>query len=302
MKKLNLILTGSLGRIGKPLTEKLVKEGHSVTVISSNKERSKEIAALGAKAAIGTVQDTNFLASTFQKADVVYTMTPPANYFDHKLDLLQYYKDLGNSFAKAVSQTGVKRVINLSSIGAHLEKGNGILEGTYHVEQCLNSLPEGVAVTHIRPVEIYYNLFQHLSLIKNQEIMAGNLAERDLNAWVSPEDIANSIVEEINTPTTGRRVRYVASEEVTYKELASILGAAIGKPSLKWVQTTEGEFCAGLVEIGMQPKIAEKMTEMYAAIHSGLLYEDYDRNRPTQMGKVKLKDFAQEFALVYQGV
>ncbi|MEO9872092.1 NAD(P)H-binding protein [Ekhidna sp.] len=159
MQKLNLVLTGSLGNIGKPLTEQLVKDGHSVTVISSNPERSTEISALGATPAIGNLQDTPFLASTFRGADVVYTMVPPANYFDHDLDLLGHFKELGNYFAEAIRQAGVKRVLNMSSIGAHLAKGNGILEGTYHVEQRLNKLPQDVDVTHIRPTEIYYNLF-----------------------------------------------------------------------------------------------------------------------------------------------
>lgn len=300
MNKLTIVLTGSLGNISKPLTEILLDQGHMVTVISSNPERSEEISALGAKPAIGTLQDTNFLASSFRGADVVYTMAPPANYFDQKLDLLQYYKELGNSFAEAVSKSDVKRVINLSSIGAHLEKGNGILEGTYHVEQSLNRLSEDVAITHIRPVEIYYNLFQFIDLIKIQGIMAGNLAEDDLNAWVSLEDIANSVVEEVNTPSKGQNVRYVTSDEVTYKELATTLGSAIGIPNLKWVQITDGQLQESLVNVGMQPKIAEKMTEMYAAIHSGLLYEDYNQNKPLTFGKVKLKDFAEDFATAYK--
>ena len=270
-----------------------------MTVISSNPQRSEEISALGATPAIGTLQNTSFLAATFQGADVVYTMTPPANYFDHSLDLLQYYKELGNSFANAVSQAGVKRVINLSSIGAHLASGNGILEGTYHVEQSLNRLPEDVAVTHVRPVEIYYNLFQFIDLIRNQGIMAGNLAEGDLNAWVSLEDIASCVAEEINTASEGQTVRYVVSEEVTYRDLATTLGSAIGKPDLKWVQIPDEQLRESLINVGMQPKIAEKMTEMYAAIHSGLLYEDYKQNKPLTFGKVKLKDFAKDFAAAY---
>lgn len=32
---MNIVLTGSLGNIGKPLTKALVEKGHTVTVISS---------------------------------------------------------------------------------------------------------------------------------------------------------------------------------------------------------------------------------------------------------------------------
>ncbi|WKN41688.1 NmrA family NAD(P)-binding protein [Tunicatimonas pelagia] len=296
---MKITLTGSLGRIGKPLVQKLMSEGHTVTVISSNSARSKEIEALGAIPAIGALQDTDFLASTFTGADVIYAMAPPANYFDQSLNLFEYFKELGNSFDEAVQKSGVKRVINLSSIGAHLEKGNGILEGTYYVENSLNSLPEDVAVTHIRPTEIYYNLFQFIDLIKNQGIMGSNLNKNGVNVWVSTEDIAAAVVEEISNPFSGRKVRYVASEELTYQEVAATLGSAIGKPDLKWVTITDNQLYESLKSVGMQPAIAEKMVEMYAAIRSGLLYEDYNLHKPETLGQVKMKDFAQEFAAVY---
>ncbi len=71
---MKIIVTGSLGNISKPLTEELVKKGHSVTVISSKAERQKDIEALGAKAAIGTMADADFLSVTFKGADAVYVM------------------------------------------------------------------------------------------------------------------------------------------------------------------------------------------------------------------------------------
>ena len=296
---MKITLTGSLGHIGKPLTQKLIGEGHSVTVISSNPARSKEIEALGAIPAIGTLQDANFLASTFKGAEAVYTMVPPANYFDHQLDLLGYYQGLGNRYAKAIRRAEIQQVVNLSSIGAHLDKGNGILLGTYHVENILNNLPEEVAITHIRPTEFYYNLFGFIDLIKGQGIMASNLEESDLNVWVSPQDIAACVAEEISTPSSGRKVRYVASDELTYKEVASILGSAIGKPDLKWVMIPDDQLLKSLENAGMQPEIAKGMVEMYAAIHSGLLYEDYNLHKPETFGQVKMKDFAKEFAAVY---
>ena len=295
---MKITLTGSLGHIGKPLTQKLINEGHTVTVISSNPARSTEIEKLGGIPAIGTLQDTNFLATSFQGAEVVYTMAPPANYFDHDLDLLGYYQELGHSFAEAIKQAEIKRIVNMSSIGAHLDNSNGILLGTYHVETILNSLPEEVAITHLRPTEIYYNLFSFIDLIKNQGIMAGNVDESDLNVWVSPQDIAACVAEEISNVSQGKKVRYVASDELTYEEVASTLGSAIGMPDLKWIMISDDQLLESLESAGMQPAIAKGMVEMYAAIHSGLLYEDYQRHKPT-FGQVKMKDFAQEFATVY---
>jgi uncharacterized protein YbjT (DUF2867 family) len=89
---MKIIVTGSLGHIGKPLTQELAQNGHLVTVISSNPEKQRDIEALGAAAAIGSLEDVIFLTQTFTGADAVYTMVPPNNYFDHNLDLLAYYR------------------------------------------------------------------------------------------------------------------------------------------------------------------------------------------------------------------
>ena len=63
-ENMKIIVTGSLGQISKPLAKELVEKGHSVTVISSNPERQKDIEALGAKAAIGTMEDLDAASCT----------------------------------------------------------------------------------------------------------------------------------------------------------------------------------------------------------------------------------------------
>jgi len=296
---MKITITGSLGHISKPLTQELVQKGYTVTVISSNPEKQKDIEAIGAISAIGSLEDVDFITSSFAGADVVYCMVPPGNYFDHSLDLLGYYRKLGNNYAKAIKQTGVKSVVNLSSIGGHLDKGNGILLGAHHVENILNELSPDVAITHIRPTEFYYNLLPQVYSAKNNGFIASNIGNEVINSWVSPKDIASAIAEEITTPLSGRKVRYVASEELTYNELIGILGEAIGKPDLKWVKLTDEQMLDGLIAVGMQPKIAAGLTEMYAAVNSGLLYEDYNLHKPIIMGKVKAKDFAKDFATGY---
>jgi uncharacterized protein YbjT (DUF2867 family) len=296
---MKVLVTGSLGNISKPLTKELVQKGHHVTVISSNKEKQTDIEALGATAAIGSLEDVDFLVSTFTGADAVYTMVPPNNYFDLNLDLVAYYRRLGNNYAQAIGQSGVKRVVNLSSIGAHLDKGSGILLGAHDVEQILNELSSEVAITHLRPTSFYYNLLGYIDVIKATGSIAANYGADDKIPWVSPIDIATVIAEEIVTPLVGKKVRYVASEELTGNETASILGTAIGKPDLKWMIISNAQMLSGLESAGMNPQIAAGLVEMYASLHSGLLAEDYYRNQPTVMGKVKLADFAKEFAAAF---
>lgn len=296
---MKVIVTGSLGHISRTLSQELIQKGHTVTVVSSKPSRQQEIKALGATAAIGSLEDLTFLASTFSRAGAVYTMVPPNNYFDHSLDLLAYYEQLGVNYAEAIKRSGVQRVVNLSTFGAHLEKGNGLLVGAHKVEKILNSLPAAVSITHIRPTSFYYNLLGYIHSIKTKGIIVANYGTGNTIPWVSPNDIATAIAEELETPMTGRKIRYVVSEELTGSETAAILGAAIGKPDLKWDVITNEEQLVGLVAAGMNPQIAAGLVELYAALQSGLLSEDYIKNRPAVTGKVKLKDYATQFAAAY---
>jgi len=290
---MKIIITGSLGNISKPLAKELVQKGHQVTIISSKPEKQKDIEALGATAAIGSLEDANFLVATFIGADVVYCMIPP-NYFTEP-DLIAYYRRIGSNYAQAIQQSGVKRVVHLSSYGAHLDKGTGLILGSHYVEGILNEL-SGTDITHMRPTYFNYNLYGFVDMIKGVGLITANYGGEDKIVLVSPIDIAAAISKEIVTPTISRKVCYVASDELTGNEIASILGAAIGKPDLKWEIITNEQMQSGLEANGIPTQLATNLVEMFASLHSGALSQDYYLNRPAVMGKVKLTDFANEFA------
>lgn len=299
---MKITITGSLGNISKPLAQELIQKGHQITVITSDAEKQKTIEALGAKAAIGSVEDVAFLTQTFSDSDAVYCMIPRANYFDPNLDLDAFTDKIGNSYAEAIQQSGVKRVVFLSSIGAHLKENSGIIQRYYEIESVLNKLSD-VSITFMRPTSFFYNVLAYIPMIKNAGIIAANYGADKMIPWVSPNDIAQAIAEELVIPldekTGNRKIRYVSSEELTGHETAQILGNAIGKPDLKWVLVSDEEVLNGLTSVGMQPKIAAGLVEMYAGLYNGLLGEDYERNRPAEMGKTKMAEYAKEFATVY---
>jgi len=294
---MKIIITGSLGNISLPLTQELVKKGHSVTVVSSAAKKQAAIEQLGAKAAIGELEDVDFLIATFKGADAVYSTIVGGNYFDHSFNLDAYYHKLASNYLRAITETGVKRLVHLSSIGAHLPNGNGILSNTYVVEGILNKLA-GVKLTFMRPTSFYYNLLGYIHGIKMNGSIETNYGTEAKIPWVSPIDIAAAVAEELTEPT-GVKIRYVASEELHGNETAKVLGAAIGLPDLQWKLITDHEALSNLTSIGMNPKIAAGLVEMYGALQTGLLAEDYFNNRPTEMGKVKLADYAKQFAQAY---
>jgi uncharacterized protein YbjT (DUF2867 family) len=298
---MNIVLTGSLGNISKPLAIELVQKGHSVTVISRKEERQKDIEAIGAKAAIGTIEDVGFLTQTFKGADVVYLMEAwegMGSIFDNNVDFVAAFNKIGTIYKQAITQSGVTSIVHLSSIGAHTDKGTGSLYLHNAVENILKQLPEIVSIKFMRPVGFYTNIMRYIPSIKTQGAIVQTYGGDQKEPWVSPLDIASAIVEEIEKPFDGRTVRYLASDEVSPNEIASIIGNAIGKPDLKWLVISDKEMLDNMLKAGMNEWIANGFVEMQAAQRSGTLYEDYNRNKPT-LGKVKLTDFANDFARIY---
>jgi len=292
---MKITLTGSLGNIGKPLAKTLIAAGHQVTIVSSNAGKTAAIEALGAKAAIGLISDAAFLTKAFTGANAVYTMVPPNM---ATTDYRKYVGDSAKNYVEAITKAGVTQVVNLSSIGAHLDGGTGQISGVHDAELILNEL-EGMDIKHIRAGFFYVNFLANIDMIKHLGFLGSNYSAAARLVLVHPNDIAAAIAEEIQQPITGKSVRYVTSDERTAGEIAAILGTAIGKPDLKWAEFTDEQSLEGMLQAGLPAEASRLFVQMGTAIRSGILWEDYDAKGTQPTGKTKLEDFAKEFGVAY---
>ncbi len=292
------VITGGAGHISKPLAEKLLAKGFEVTVIGRSEKNLEELIAKGAKAAIGSVGDINFLTKTFAGADAVYTMVPPNM---GATDWKGWIAQIGKNYAQAIKASGVKYVVNLSSIGAHLAEGCGPVTGIHRAELAINEL-SGVHIKNLRPAFFYTNLLSNVGMIKNIGIMGANFGGENLKVvMVHPTDIAEVAAEELSSLNfTGHSIRYIASDERTTDEIASEIGKVIAKPELKWVVFTDEDALKGMIQAGLPEEVAKNYEEMNHSLQSGKMFEDYWKNRPSTLQKTKLEDFAKIFAAAYK--
>ncbi|MGF7037602.1 SDR family oxidoreductase [Mucilaginibacter lappiensis] len=305
---MKIIVTGSLGNISQPLTEILIAQGHAVTVVSSDPKKQAAIENLGATSAIGSISDVRFLINIFKDADAVYAMIPLS--FSEP-DLGDYLHRMAQNYAQALKEASTKRIVLLSGWAADLVKAE-------NVEHILDKLD--ASITIMRPAAFYTNFYQSIDLIKGKGfigkfltlrysglrallsgktgLLMGNYGGEDRIVFVSPKDIADAVAEELRLLPKEKTIRYVGSEEMTCNEAAKIIGTAVGKPWLKWVLLSDKEMLQGLKMAKVPEKLAETLVEMQAAMHSGKTLENFHRSKP-KMGKVKLADFAKEFAAAY---
>ncbi|WP_025142794.1 NmrA family NAD(P)-binding protein [Pedobacter jeongneungensis] len=294
---MKIIITGSLGNISRPLATTLIAQGQEVTVLSSNSDKAAEITQLGAQAAIGSVSDENFLVNTFTGADLVYLMVPTDF---GATDIRGYIKSIGGHYANAIKAAGVKKVVLLSSIGAHLDKGTGPIAGLHDVEQQFDQLTN-LDLLILRPAFFYINFYANIDLIKHAGIIGSNYGADQSIVLVDPKDIAAVAAEKIQEGFTGRSILYIASDKRKLSEVALALGTAIGKADLPWIEFEDTQAYEGMVGAGLSPEMARNYVEMGTAIRTEVLWEDYNAKKAIPIGKIKLEDFAKQFATVYNG-
>jgi uncharacterized protein YbjT (DUF2867 family) len=286
------VITGSIGHISKPVAMGLVKAGKDVTIITSNKEKVKEIEAIGAKALVGSLWDAAFVKNAFRGAEVVYTMIPP---IWQTTDWRASQDEVASNYVEAIKANNIKYVVNLSSIGAHVGKGVGPVNALYFFENNLNKT-QGLNVIHLRPSSFYYNLLSQIPMIKHAGIMGANYGEKKI-ALVHTTDIAAVALEELlNISFTGNSVRYIVSDLRTGNEIVGVLGKSINK-EIPWVVFTDEQQLKGMIDGGVPAGHASAFTEMGESIRSGKMQEDVIDKPAT--GSIKLEDFAKEFAAAY---
>ena len=291
------IITGSTGHISKPLVQQLVSAGHTVTVISSNADRKQEIENLGAKAAIGSVTDKHFLKHAFAGADAAYLMIPP-NFAVN--DFIAYQKEVADNYVYAVKENNIKHILQLSSIGAHNRTGNGPIDGLAYLEEKLGALKD-THVKMLRPGYFYYNFLGMADMMKHAGIMGSNFGGgSEKTVLVHPADIAAEAAKQLlNLDFTGHTVKYISSDERTTNEIAEVLSKAVNKPNTPWVTFKDEDALNGMLQSGLNKTMAEGYTQMGKSFREGTAQEDYFKQGVTPAGKIKLEDFAREFAAAY---
>lgn len=294
---MKITITGSLGNISAPLTQKLVAQGHQVNVISSNANKAEGIKKLQATPLIGSVEDYEFVKRSFEGSDAVYLMIPP-NFSapDYKAFTLA----VGKNYARAIQETGISYAVNLSSSGSPLA-GQPPLENYQNLETFLDELPS-LNVLHLRPGGFYSNFYGSIGLIKYQGIIGNNFGDHVDLVLSHPEDIADAAAAAFsNLSFTGKNVQYIVSDTKNGRQIAHILGAAIGKPDLTWVPFTDEQLLQGLMQNGFSKEAAQHyIVDMGIAIREGLLAAHYAQHAKDVTGSRNFTAFAEQFARVYQ--
>ncbi|RRB04824.1 NmrA family NAD(P)-binding protein [Larkinella rosea] len=293
------IITGASGHTGKRIAHQLLNAGKPVTVVGRSLENLQEFVDQGAQAAIGSLEDAGFLTTVFNGATAVYAMIPP-NFVTNAFTA--YQNRVADALVAAIQANGIPYVVSLSSFGAHLPDNSGVIKGMSYLERKLDAI-DGLNTLHLRAGFFFQNLFSSVGLLKNAGILAGFPVDGDkLLPMVHPNDIAEVAARHLLAlDFTGKNVRFVAGpRDVSFAEVAKVIGQAVGKPDLTWTNFPYDQARAGMIQAGLQPSLVDNYIEFCQIINDDSLTEGFVRNAENTTPTTLEEFVEQEFTPAYQ--
>jgi uncharacterized protein YbjT (DUF2867 family) len=271
-----IVITGATGNTGKPAAEALLAKGEKIRVIGRDASKLQQFVQKGAEAAVGSVDDPAFLRKAFQGAQAAYLVIPPDM---QTSDYRGHQEKIGAAYAAAIAEAKVPYVVTLSSVGADLTEKSGPILGLHSLETKLNVI-KGLNVLHLRPAGFMENLFMSVQPLRTMGMLPGPAPGDAPQAMIAARDIGACAAERLHARDfSGSSVQELHGQrDVTMKEVASIVGNAIGKPKLGYMQVPFMMLEPALVQTGMQKTTAALLIEMWKSMNSGTLKLHEPRN------------------------
>jgi uncharacterized protein YbjT (DUF2867 family) len=289
------VILGASGNTGSIIADSLLSKGKKVRVVGRDAERLKRFVRKGAEAFTGDVSDAVALTKAFRGARAAYLLLPPITSREDQ-------ERESDAIAKAVTESGLRYAVHLSSYGAHVPEGTGPVTGLHSSEQKLNAVG-GLSVLHLRAAYFMENNLTAISMIQEMGIFGHALLPDLKLPMMATRDVGNYAAQRLlDLDFSGKQTRELLGErDLSMAEATAIIARGIGKPDLRYVQFPYDQVQQVLEQMGMPPKKAAVYIEMFKAINTGVLAAQEPRSRENST-TTSFEEFVQDvFAPAYHG-
>jgi uncharacterized protein YbjT (DUF2867 family) len=294
------VVTGATGNTGSIVTEKLLAKGEKVRVVGRDAKRLERFANKGAEPFVADEKDAAALSKAFSGAKAVYAMIPP-NIVSP--DVRAYQEQVSDDLAAAITKNGIKYAVVLSSVGSDKPDRTGPVVGLHSLEKKLDGIP-GLNALYLRAGYFMENLLPQVGVIQSFGVIAGPVRPDLPLPMIATRDIGAVAAEALlNLDFTGKHSRELQGpRDVTYNDVAKIVGAAIGKPDLKYQQMPAAQLKPALLQMGMSSNMADLLLEMAESLNSGYM-KMLEPRSPANSTPTTLDTFiAEVFVPAYKGI
>ncbi|KJH70623.1 NmrA family NAD(P)-binding protein [Aliterella atlantica] len=259
-----IAITTPTGNVGQQVTERLLANGADLILLVRDAEKLSDAVRQQAKVFSGSIDDSAFVIEATKGAEALFWVSP--NSFN-SADVSAWYEKLARSAANAVKTNNIVRVVNLSSVGAHLETGLGVISSLRTVEQQLDAVASNII--HLRPDYFMENYFHQLEPLQTQSSVFLPLAGEQRFRQIATGDIAQVAADLLlDSSWQGRSIMGLqGSANISFDEAAAILSKLLGK-TITHKQISYEQFNDVMLSQGASLDVAAQYTQMWRGLSS----------------------------------
>ncbi len=259
------VVMGATGQAGGAVLETLKQRGAKVRAVARDPSRA---AHLGVEVVRGDASDAASLAAAFKGAEAAFVMLVPP---PEAADVLAESRAIAQAIAEAVRTAKVPHLVALSSVGAQLASGNGIVQALHDLEVALaGSAP---SIVFVRPSYFMENWGPVLPAAQAGVLPSAQKPLERRAEIVSALDVgriaAELLFEPRPTQDGGTRIVNLAGPaEYSPVDAAAILSRLLGK-TVSAMPMSREETVAGLLAAGFGADCAAKVADLDDAANEG---------------------------------
>jgi len=261
------VILGATGHTGSVIANVLLDMGKKVRVVGRDEKKLAPLVSRGAEAFAADVLDKEALCRAFDGAEAVYSLTPP-NLTSN--NLRAYQDQVADRVASALETTGVKFAVTLSSFGADKPDKTGPVLGLHYMETRFAKI-SGLNALHLRAGYFMENALPQVEILQQFGMMAGPVNGDLKLPMIATRDIGAAAADVLlRLNFTGQQTRELLGQrDISYNEVAHIVGAAIGRPALAYIQLPAEQVIMAMAQMGISKLVAGLICEMSDALNSG---------------------------------
>lgn len=263
------IIVGASGQVGSYIIDRLVaNEIPTIAVVRDpNKLKNSNLPFRQAD-----LFNTDQVVKAFYGATTAFLLTPEN---PSSNDIIDDTKKIIENYRKAIEANKIKRIICLSSIGAHIEGKSGNLIMSKLLEKSFDNF--NIEKIFVRPSYYFSNWLGYLSTIEQFGILPTFFPEELTIEMLSPLDLAYFIAEIIAKPieqTTTNVYELVGPKTYNSIDISRAFSSVLNKevflqsiPRVKWKET--------LLSVGFTSNSADNLIDMTQAVVDGFTIPEF---------------------------
>jgi uncharacterized protein YbjT (DUF2867 family) len=259
---MKIAIASASGKVGRRAAERVIQAGAETILLTRQPEKLADLIDRGATVKSIGSDDTQGLIEVTQNVDALFWLTPPK--FDAS-SLRDWYIQTATTGARAVSENSIKRVVNISSLGAGAGADLGTVTFLGAVESIFNQTCSNVL--HLRPGYFMENFLEQVKFIQQDKAVYFPYASDHDLPWISTDDIGDEAAKYLlDDRWSGQwTCNLMGPENLTLPETTAILSRVLNR-SIEYVRVTVESIQQQLASIGASPNVQRELGDLFRAL------------------------------------